>query len=173
MEYVRDLVTDNFKRFLTRNLFQYEYLQYPVYFAGKTAVTFAPLLRAVCRDAGFEPARVSNSVVEGLMKYHATHPLSRQWTWCVTFPGYSVLFTKPSDALCHRYAFFLTSGSLCFAYLSATLRIFQMMKIQSENAIYWQITAYGVACVSFASHVRLISRLEHAFSRLISVLLTS
>ena len=73
---MRDLVTDNFKRFLTRNLFQYAYHQYPVYFTGKTAVTFAPLLRAVCREAGFEPEMVSDHIIEGLMKYHATHLLS-------------------------------------------------------------------------------------------------
>lgn len=75
-EYVRDLVTDNFKSFLTRNLFQYAYHEYPVYFTGKTAATFAPLLRAVCREAGFEPEMVSDHIIEGLMKYHATHLLS-------------------------------------------------------------------------------------------------
>lgn len=80
MEYVRDLVTDNFKLFLTRNLFQYAYHQYPVYFTGKTAVTFAPLLRAVCREAGFEPEMINDHVVEGLMKYHATHLLTDQGT---------------------------------------------------------------------------------------------
>ena len=78
MEYVRDLVTDNFKLFLTRNLFQYAYHQYPVYFTGKTAVTFAPLLRAVCRETGFEPEMINDHVVEGLMKYHATHLLTDQ-----------------------------------------------------------------------------------------------
>jgi len=42
-------------------------------FSGKTAATFAPLLRAACHEAGFELEMVSDHVVEGTMKYHATH----------------------------------------------------------------------------------------------------
>ncbi|MCL6748830.1 hypothetical protein DEM91_09415 [Prevotella sp. TCVGH] len=71
--YVSDLVTDSFKSFLHRNLFQYDYQQYPVYFTGKTAMAFSVLLRSICRNYDFEPAKVSMDVVQGLVAYHATH----------------------------------------------------------------------------------------------------
>ena len=68
--YVRDLVSESFRSFIRRNLIQYDFQSQPVYFMGKVATTWEHLLREVCAEFNFVPARIETDIIPGLVSYH-------------------------------------------------------------------------------------------------------
>ncbi len=73
IDYVRQLITESFRTFMRRNLCQYPYQQYPVYFTGSVSVAYSAILKEVCQEFGFRPMRIEVSVIYGLITYHTAH----------------------------------------------------------------------------------------------------
>lgn len=65
-----DLVFNAFIGFITRNVMQYEYKSYPVYFTGSVAWYFADVLRDACLASGILPADIQQSPMDGLIHFH-------------------------------------------------------------------------------------------------------
>lgn len=69
--YIYQLVCDNMRVFLKRNIFQYEdYFNYPIRFAGPTAKMYSTILRDVAQGIGIYIDSVVESPMKGLIKYH-------------------------------------------------------------------------------------------------------
>lgn len=73
VDYVRELITASFRTFMSRNLCQYNFQQYPVYFTGSVSVAYSSILKEVCQEIGFRPMRIEDSVIYGLISYHTAH----------------------------------------------------------------------------------------------------
>jgi N-acetylglucosamine kinase-like BadF-type ATPase len=69
-EYVIDIITNNFKRFFTRCVFQYNYRNYPIRFVGSMANNFKELLTNVAQSYDIEISAIEESQMNGLIKYH-------------------------------------------------------------------------------------------------------
>lgn len=65
-----DLVFNAFIGFITRNVMQYDYKSYPVYFTGSVAWYFADVLRDACLASGILPADIQQSPMDGLIHFH-------------------------------------------------------------------------------------------------------
>ena len=72
-EYVRELIYSSFRSFISRNLMRYDFNQNPVCFTGSIALTYAPLLKDVCKEFGFTPEKIEEDVISGLLSYHTKH----------------------------------------------------------------------------------------------------
>lgn len=69
---IEALVKDGFRRFLQRNVKQYEGWQtLPVGFNGSVAVVFREQLEAVMQEEGLHLGRIIKAPMEGLAEYHA------------------------------------------------------------------------------------------------------
>lgn len=69
--YVRNIIDEEFKRFITRNLLNYEGVtEIPVCFTGSIAYNFSEILRLSLRDCGLRAGEISMSPMTGLLKYH-------------------------------------------------------------------------------------------------------
>lgn len=81
-DYVRVLVRNEFKRFFTRNISQYDYVNYPVSFVGTVATTFSELLLEVANEFGAQVKKIVRNSMPGLVTYHSTNnsdkPLTRR-----------------------------------------------------------------------------------------------
>lgn len=69
---IRRLVLESFKDFLKRNVMQYDYNQYPVHFTGSVAFYYKDILRQATQEMEIELGNISQSPMEGLVKYHQT-----------------------------------------------------------------------------------------------------
>ncbi len=69
-EYVINIITNNFKRFFTRCVFQYNYRNYPIRFVGSMANKFKELLIEVAKGYDIEISAIEESPMNGLIKYH-------------------------------------------------------------------------------------------------------
>lgn len=72
-EYVRNLLSKSFRTFMLRNVCQYKYQQYPIYFTGSIASTYFSILKEVCQEIGVRPARIEDTVIYGLITYHSKY----------------------------------------------------------------------------------------------------
>lgn len=70
-EAIEALVIDGFRRFLTRNVKQYEgWNQLPVGFNGSIAQVFQPQLEKALQEQGMHLGRIIKAPMEGLVEYH-------------------------------------------------------------------------------------------------------
>ena len=67
---VRSLVFNSFKSFLTRNVKQYDYKNYPVYFIGSIAYHYRKILEEAVLVSGMKLGEIMQNPMEGLVKYH-------------------------------------------------------------------------------------------------------
>ncbi len=67
---VRDMVTDSFRAFFTRNVMQYDYRRYPVHFIGSVAYHYRAILCDVASELGIDIGTIAQSPMEGLIAYH-------------------------------------------------------------------------------------------------------
>ena len=67
---VRELVVDNFRQFLRRNVCQYGRPDLPVSAVGSIAFHYAGLLREAVESEGFRMGTVLKSPLEGLLRFH-------------------------------------------------------------------------------------------------------
>ncbi len=65
-----NLVFNAFDAFIKRNVMQYEYQTYPVYFTGSVAYHFQDILRDVCRANGLLAGEITQNPMHGLITYH-------------------------------------------------------------------------------------------------------
>lgn len=69
--YARQLVHDEFFRFFTRNIAQYDFKRYPVSFVGSVATKFSDVLQQVAQEFGAQINKVMPNSMPGLIAYHA------------------------------------------------------------------------------------------------------
>jgi len=67
---VRLLVFNSFCSFLRRNVMQYDYRNYPVYFIGSVAYHFREILEEAVLTSGMQLGDIVQNPMEGLVKYH-------------------------------------------------------------------------------------------------------
>jgi len=68
---LRALVFNSFQSFLTRNVMQYDFKRYPVYFTGSIAHHYREILEEAVRAAGMQLGGVVRQPMDGLVKYHS------------------------------------------------------------------------------------------------------
>lgn len=69
--YIAELVHDEFRNFLTRNVLQYpDAKSMPVSFTGSIASVFRDMLTDTMRDAGLSLGKIAASPLEGLIAFH-------------------------------------------------------------------------------------------------------
>ena len=68
---IRSLVFNSFRSFLTRNVLQYDYKRYPVYFIGSIAYHYREILEEAILAAGMQLGGIMQNPMEGLVKYHS------------------------------------------------------------------------------------------------------
>lgn len=68
---VRSLVLDEFRRFLRRNIAQYDAAGSAIHFTGSIARHFSELLGEAVRDEGFVAGTIAQSPIEGIAEYHS------------------------------------------------------------------------------------------------------
>jgi hypothetical protein len=68
---IRNILVENFKSFLKRNVMQYEgHEHYEVNFIGSIAYFFKEQLSEACKEMGLTLGLVERSPMEGLIQYH-------------------------------------------------------------------------------------------------------
>jgi N-acetylglucosamine kinase-like BadF-type ATPase len=67
---IRPLVFNSFRSFLTRNVMQYDYRHFPVYFTGSIAYHFREILEEAVLSTGMQLGGIMQNPMEGLLKYH-------------------------------------------------------------------------------------------------------
>lgn len=70
-EYVYNLIYSNLRSFFIRNIFQYDYQNYPICFVGSVAYIYAKILTEVAKEFGIEIASIVESPMSGLVEYHS------------------------------------------------------------------------------------------------------
>ncbi len=70
-EYVYTIVTNNFRNFFKRNIFQYDYKKLPIRFVGSFAYKFAETLKDVAHEMGIIPDTIEETSMNGLIEYHS------------------------------------------------------------------------------------------------------
>lgn len=68
--YVMNMVRKEMKSFFERNIFQYDYLDYPIRFIGTYAKMFTPVLREEARSMGIYIDTINETAMKGLVQYH-------------------------------------------------------------------------------------------------------
>jgi len=64
------LVLNSFRAFLTRNVMQYDYKRYPVFFTGSIAYHYREILEEVVHEAEMQLGSIIRQPMEGLVEYH-------------------------------------------------------------------------------------------------------
>ena len=72
-KYAFNLVYEELMRFFQRNIIQYDYKSYPVYFMGNLAYTYADILDLVAKDFGLNIEKTEKSPMMGLIEYHSIY----------------------------------------------------------------------------------------------------
>ena len=67
---IRDLVSNSFRAFFTRNVMQYDYREHPVYLTGSIAWYYQDILKDVAREFELRLGTIVQSPVQGLIHYH-------------------------------------------------------------------------------------------------------
>ena len=67
---VRSLVFNSFCSFLTRNVMQYDYKNYPIGFSGSIAYYYREILEEAVLASGMQLGDIMQNPMEGLVKYH-------------------------------------------------------------------------------------------------------
>lgn len=67
---IHELVLCSFKKFLKRNVMQYDYQHAPVHFIGSVAFYYKGLLAEAAGEMGIQLGTIIQSPMEGLIKYH-------------------------------------------------------------------------------------------------------
>ena len=67
---VRSLVFNGFCSFLKRNVMQYDYKNYPIYFIGSIAYHYSKILEEAVLASGMKLGEIVQNPIEGLVKYH-------------------------------------------------------------------------------------------------------
>jgi len=67
---VRSLVFNGFCSFLKRNVMQYDYKNYPIYFIGSIAYHYSKILEEAVLASGMKLGEIVQNPMEGLVKYH-------------------------------------------------------------------------------------------------------
>ena len=67
---LRSLVLNSFRSFLSRNVMQYNYKRYPVYFIGSIAYYYREILEEAVISSGMKLGEIVQNPMEGLVKYH-------------------------------------------------------------------------------------------------------
>lgn len=70
-EYVYNLIYSNLRSFFIRNIFQYDYQNYPICFVGSVAYIYAKILTEVAKEFGIEIASIVESPMSSLVEYHS------------------------------------------------------------------------------------------------------
>jgi len=65
-----DLMFHTFSNFITGNIMQYNYLDYPVYFTGSIAFDFEDILRDACLTNGIRAGEIIQNPLNGLIEFH-------------------------------------------------------------------------------------------------------
>ena len=68
---IRLLVSAGFRAFLTRNVMQYDYKRYPIYFIGSVAYYYREILEETVLATGMQLGGIMRQPMEGLVKYHS------------------------------------------------------------------------------------------------------
>jgi len=68
---VRSLVFNSFRSFLTRNVMQYDYKRYPVYFIGSIAYHYREILEEAVLAVGMQLGGIMQKPMDGLVRYHS------------------------------------------------------------------------------------------------------
>jgi N-acetylglucosamine kinase-like BadF-type ATPase len=71
MDYVNDLLMNNLRAFFTRNITQYDYLDYPIRFVGSMAYNFSGLLCSVAGEFGIKLDVIEETSMAGLIEFHS------------------------------------------------------------------------------------------------------
>ncbi len=69
-EYVRELIKNEFMRFFSRNLLQYDYKDYPICFVGSVACTYSEILCEVADYYGVEIKKIIQRSMPGIVHFH-------------------------------------------------------------------------------------------------------
>lgn len=69
--YVHDLIDHEIMRFFERNISQYDYKKYPVYFVGSVACKYSDILLAVAERFGASIKKIVRYSMPGLVSYHS------------------------------------------------------------------------------------------------------
>lgn len=69
--YVHALVQNSFKAFFTRNVMQYDYLQYPVHFVGSVAWHYRQVLQQAANETGVRLGNIVQAPLSNLITYHS------------------------------------------------------------------------------------------------------
>jgi len=67
---IRALVLNAFRAFLDRNVKQYDYQQYKVYFVGSVAYYYKEILEEVVLESGMQLGNIMQQPMDGLVEYH-------------------------------------------------------------------------------------------------------
>ena len=67
---IRELVLCSFRKFLKRNVMQYDYQHAPVHFIGSVAFYYKEQLAEAAGEMGIQLGTIIKSPMEGLIKYH-------------------------------------------------------------------------------------------------------
>jgi len=70
-EYVYNLIYSNLRNFFIRNIFQYDYKNYPICFVGSVAYIYAKILTEVAKEFNIEISCIVESPMSGLVEYHS------------------------------------------------------------------------------------------------------
>jgi len=68
---VRLLIINSFQSFLTRNVMQYDYKRYPVYFIGSIAYYYREILAEAILASGMQLGAIMQNPMDGLVRYHS------------------------------------------------------------------------------------------------------
>jgi N-acetylglucosamine kinase-like BadF-type ATPase len=67
---IRSLVFNSFRSFLTRNVMQYDYKRYPIYFTGSIAYYYREILEEAIFATGMQSGGIRQNPMDGLVRYH-------------------------------------------------------------------------------------------------------
>ncbi|MDR1437112.1 MAG: ATPase [Candidatus Symbiothrix sp.] len=67
---VKALILSSFSSFLRRNVMQYDFRNIPIRFTGSIAWHYREILEEALREAGMQAACITQSPMEGLIRYH-------------------------------------------------------------------------------------------------------
>ncbi|WP_455592513.1 ATPase [Bacteroides sp.] len=68
---IHNLVLCSFRKFLKRNVMQYDYQHAPVHFIGSVAFHYKEVLAEAAKELGIQLGTIIKSPMEGLIRYHA------------------------------------------------------------------------------------------------------
>ena len=77
-EYMQGLLKSGFKDFITRNVYGYNYKEYPMNFVGSIGYIFKRELEEVAAECGVKVGKVLRSPIDGLIEYHKEKYLAKK-----------------------------------------------------------------------------------------------